>query len=282
MDNFIVELKGFEPFTMDSSDFRKDCIVCKDKATVIPYYLKGNLNTNQHMFIGKCSKCGEKIAYSSLKQFLAVCDYLYKTRSNIKGGTMELLNYNGSLTIGRKNKKLLKEIKSVSGSLTIREKINKLPDGLEVGNKLIIEKVCSDLVLKNLKVNSYIQFFFCTINKIYPSAQAKEYRVENLWNNTVLIFNNVYEIYEAFPHLVPDEEELQSKYGFDHIKPKDGAKIVPVVLGSITPKDAQKITKAKYIVVYSAEKQVLYIIKGNDYGNELYSEIFDVLPDIEY
>lgn len=282
MGTFIVELDGFAPFTMDNSGFREDCLTCKSKDTVALYYLQGNLDTKHHIFLGKCSKCGKRLVSSSKKVFQAVCDYLYRTRSNIKGGTMELLNYNGSLTIGRKNKKLLKEIKSVSGSLTIREKINKLPDGLEVGNKLIIEKVCSDLVLKNLKVNSYIQFFFCTINKIYPSAQAKEYRVENLWNNTVLTFNNVYEIYEAFPHLVPDEKELQNKYGFDHIKPKDGAKIVPVVLGNITPKDAQKITKAKYIVVYSTEKQVLDIMKGNDYGNELYSEIFDVLPDIEY
>ncbi|MBO6087715.1 hypothetical protein J6P92_05140 [bacterium] len=86
MDRFIVELKGFEPFTMNNSGFRKDCIVCKDKVKVTPYYLSGNLNTNQHMFIGKCSKCGEKIVYSSRKQFQAVCDYLYKTRSNVKGG----------------------------------------------------------------------------------------------------------------------------------------------------------------------------------------------------
>jgi len=187
--------------------------------------------------------------------------------------------YRGSLTIGRRNKKLLEGIKFVSGSLIIREEINKLPDGLEVGNKLIIDKVCSKLVLKNLKVNNYIEFFFFSINKIYPTVQVKEYRIENM--RTVLTFNNVYEIYEAFPHLVPDEEELQSKYGFNHIKPKDGAKYIPVVLGSITPEDAQKITKAKYIVVYSAGKQILDIIKGNDYGDELYSEILDLLPDLE-
>ena len=187
--------------------------------------------------------------------------------------------YHGSLTIGRKNKKLLKDIKFVSGSLTIQEEINELPEGLEVGNKLIINKVCSELDLKNLKVNNYIQFFFFSINKIYPTALAKEYRVENMW--TELTFNSVYEIYEAFPHLVPDEEELQSKYGFNHIKPKDGAKIIPVVLGSITPEDVQKIITAKYVVVYSAEKQLIDIMKGNAYGNELYSEILDVLPDLE-
>ena len=288
MKNFIVELDNFEPFTMSNNGFTQHCFACDTKYSIIPYYMNGNLDTGIHSFYGTCSKCGCKGIYSSKKQFRAVYDYVYKTRTNIKEeDKMDSVkkNYNsdvyqGSLTIGRRNKKLLEQIKYVSGSLNIHEKITELPKNLEVASNLTIQTVCPDLELKNLKIKGYIKFVACDIKNIHPSAQAKEYRIENMWNNSVLTFTSVYEIYEAFPHLVPDE--FQDEYGFEHITIKDRMRIAPIVLGSIDSHTAQKCMKAKYIVVYSAEKQVLDIMKGNDYGNELYSEIFDVLPDIEY
>ena len=86
MNTFIVELDGFEPFIMDNSIFREDCLTCKCKDSVAPYYLHGNINTKNHVFDATCSKCGGLVVYTKKKQFKAVCDYLYRTRSNIKNG----------------------------------------------------------------------------------------------------------------------------------------------------------------------------------------------------
>lgn len=187
--------------------------------------------------------------------------------------------YNGSLFVGHKNKKLLKHIKFIAGCLDVHVKIDELPDDLEVASNLNFKTTCPNLNLKNLKVYGYIKFVANGINKIYPSVQAEEYYVENIWYDTIFTFNNVYDIYEAFPHLVPDE--FQNEYGFEHIQVKAGQEFVPVVLGNINPKDIPIITRAKYVVVYSAEKQILDVMRGDDYCDKLYSEIFNALPDFE-
>ena len=61
----------------------------------------------------------------------------------------------------------------------------------------------------------------------------------------------------------------------------DGAKYVPVVLGSINQKDIPILLNAKFILVYSADKKFLDLIGGDEYKHELYYKIYDKLPDME-
>lgn len=186
----------------------------------------------------------------------------------------------GKLTIRRKNKHLLDNLKYVTRRLNIATEIDKLPDNLEITSYLSIMYYCPNLDLKNLKVHSYIEFLANGIHKIYPSAEAKDYYV-SVGRGQMLRFKNVYEIYAVLPHLVPDKDEFQSKYGFDNIKLKDGAKYVPVVLGSINQKDIPILLNAKLILVYSADKKFLDLIGGDEYKHELYYKIYDELPDME-
>ena len=188
--------------------------------------------------------------------------------------------HNEKLTIRRKNKHLLNNLKYVSRRVNITTEIDKLPDNLEIGSYLNIVSCCPYLDLKNLKVHNYIIFSANDIHKIYPTVEAKDYYV-SIGRGQMLRFKNVYEIYDVLPHLVPDESEFQSKYGFDHIQLKDGAKYVPVVLGSINSKDMPILFKSKLILVYSADKKFLDLIGGDEYKHELYYKIYDELPDME-
>lgn len=185
----------------------------------------------------------------------------------------------GKLTIRRKNKHLLDNLKYVSRRVNICGEIEQLPYNLEIASNLYIEAYCKNLDLKNINVHGHIRFCCNRIRKIYPSAKAHEYYIECRYGIPLLKFDSVYEIYETFPHLVPDE--FQNEYGFDHITIKDGQKIVPVVLGSIKPKDIPSIIKAKYIVIHSAEKQLQKVITDDANNKGFYNELYGLLPDME-
>ena len=193
--------------------------------------------------------------------------------------TKNSLVHNGNLTIMRKADYIPEKLEYITGNLIIQRTIDFIPQNLKVGGRLGIKASCPNLDLRNINVKENISFIYDCVHKIYPSVIAGDYYIEYI-PPICFGFNSVYEIYESFPHLVPDE--FQNEYGFEHITIKDGMRIAPIVLGSIDSNVARKCMNAKYIVVYSAEKQVLEIMRGDDYSNELYSEIFDVLPDLEY
>lgn len=183
----------------------------------------------------------------------------------------------GKLTIRRKNKHLLDNLKYVSRRVNICGEIEQLPYNLEIASNLNIVAYCTNLDLKDINVHGYIRFDSNRIHKIYPSAKAKEYHIECY--HGIRVFHSVYEIYEAFPHLVPDE--FQNEYGLDHITIKDGQDIVPVVLGSINQKDIPNIIKAKYIVIYSAENQLQKVVTNDIDSKDFYNELYELLPDVE-
>ena len=159
------------------------------------------------------------------------------------------------------------------------EKIEQLPYNLEIASNLNIVAYRKNLDLKNINVHGHIRFCCDRIRKIYPSAKAHEYYIECRYGIPLLNFDSVYEIYEAFPHLVPDE--FQNEYGFEHITIKDGQEIVPVVLGSINKKDVPNIIKAKYVVVYSEEKRLHKLVANDAINKDFYNKLYDLLSDLD-
>ncbi|MBO6087717.1 hypothetical protein J6P92_05150 [bacterium] len=129
--------------------------------------------------------------------------------------------------------------------------------------------------LKNLTVNNSIDCRHLKgLEKIYPTAKAEQYFISDseFSSDSEWEFNSVYEIYEAFPHLVPDDKELQSKYGFDVIKPEEvKGKISPIIF------DKPKFD-AEYVAVYSKDKKLLKIISQEDGA---YDSFLNFLPDLD-
>lgn len=147
----------------------------------------------------------------------------------------------------------------------------------------LVKVNCIDFNARNLSYSlkdiNVAHFLSCRslngLKKIYPTISAENYYIYDSTFSSdrdfYFEFCSVDEIYEAFPHLVPDDEELQNKYGFNRVKSTEiHGDILPIVL------DVSGIISSKYAAVYSKDKKLLKVINNDDYD---YGFLYSLLPD---